>query len=104
MTLPGKRVALLTGATSGIGLSCAKALAGSGHQVFICARSAEAVELTVKQLSDEGHEAAGMACDVRSTDEVRALVRAAVERFGPIDVLVNNVGRSGGGVTADIDD
>jgi ketoreductase len=45
-----------------------------------------------------------MACDVRSLEEIRSLVSAAVYRFGPVDVLVNNVGRSGGGVTADIGD
>jgi ketoreductase len=98
------RVALVTGATSGIGLAIATALAGRGDQVFICARGGEAVELTVKQLRDEGFDAAGTACDVTSIVDIRACVRAAVGRFGPIDVLVNNVGRSGGGVTADIDD
>ena len=46
----------------------------------------------------------GAACDVRSADDVKRFVRAAVDRFGPIDVLVNNAGRSGGGVTADITD
>src|SRR6266550_2143935 len=104
MSQQDKRVALVTGATSGIGFAITKALAGQGDQVFICARNGEAVELTVKQLQDEGLDVAGTVCDVRSIEDIRACVRTAVQRFGPIDVLVNNVGRSGGGVTADIED
>jgi ketoreductase len=104
MSLEVQRVALVTGATSGIGLAVSRALAAQGHKVFICARSAENVATTVKELRDEDLEVDGAACDVRSADDIRAFVQAAVDRFGPIDVLVNNAGRSGGGVTADIDD
>jgi ketoreductase len=99
-----KRVALVTGATSGIGLAVARLLAGQGHRVFIGARTAENVSSVVKQLADEGWEADGTQLDVRSAAGVRAFVAAAVDRFGTVDVLVNNAGRSGGGVTADIPD
>jgi ketoreductase len=104
MSLETPRVALVTGATSGIGLAVTRVLAGQGHKVFICARSAENVAVTVKELLAEHLEVDGTACDVKSIDDIRAFVRAAVDRFGPIDVLVNNAGRSGGGVTADIPD
>ncbi|MFF3911447.1 3-oxoacyl-ACP reductase FabG [Streptomyces sp. NPDC001848] len=104
MTEQEPRVALVTGATSGIGLAVAQTLAASGHRVFIGARTAENVTTTVKSLREKGHDVAGAAVDVRRDADVRAFVRAAVERFGTIDVLVNNAGRSGGGVTADIDD
>ncbi|WP_406864151.1 3-oxoacyl-ACP reductase FabG [Streptomyces sp. HUAS MG47] len=104
MSQQEKRVALITGATSGIGLAVARLLASQGHRVFIGARNAENVESTVKQLCEEGLEAGGAPLDVRSEDDVKAFVRAAVDRFGTVDVLVNNAGRSGGGVTADISD
>jgi len=98
------RVALVTGATSGIGLASARLLAEQGHRVFLCARDATAVTDTVKALQNEGLDVDGTTGDVRSKEQVAEVVRAAVARFGPIDVLVNNAGRSGGGVTADIAD
>ncbi|WP_028810378.1 3-oxoacyl-ACP reductase FabG [Streptomyces flavidovirens] len=99
-----RRVALVTGGTSGIGLAVARDLAARGLAVFICARSQDAVELTVKELRAEGLEVAGATADVRDAESVKGLVRAAVEQYGRIDVLVNNAGRNGGGVTADITD
>ncbi|GHF78683.1 3-oxoacyl-ACP reductase FabG [Streptomyces filamentosus] len=104
MSQQDKRVALVTGGTSGIGLAVARLLANQGHRVFIGARSAENVAETVKQLQAEGLEVDGTTLDVRSSADARAFVQAAVDRFGTVDVLVNNAGRSGGGVTADIAD
>ncbi|MEU2414128.1 MULTISPECIES: SDR family NAD(P)-dependent oxidoreductase [Streptomyces] len=98
------RTALITGATSGIGLAVARALAASGLRVFLCARSADDVAATVEELRDHGYEADGAACDVRSRAEVADLVATAVAAFGPVDVLVNNAGRNGGGVTAQLPD
>ncbi|WP_077801399.1 3-oxoacyl-ACP reductase FabG [Streptomyces sp. JHA26] len=98
------RVALVTGATSGIGLASARLLASTGHRVFIGARSADNVAATVKDLQAEGLEVDGTVVDVRDTASVDSFVQAAVDRFGTVDVLVNNAGRSGGGVTADLTD
>lgn len=104
MTQHGNRVAVVTGATSGIGLAITRALAGQGHQVYICARNAEVVKETVVRLQDEALDVDGAPCDVTSRDDIRVFVRAAVGRYGPVDVLVNNAGRSGGGITADLPD
>ncbi|MDQ1016511.1 3-oxoacyl-ACP reductase FabG [Streptomyces afghaniensis] len=104
MTTVTKPVALVTGATSGIGLAVARDLGRRGHRVFICARTGEQVEQTVKELREEGLEVAGAEADVRSSASVTALVRTVVDTFGPINILVNNAGRSGGGPTARIPD
>ncbi|MEU5977725.1 SDR family NAD(P)-dependent oxidoreductase [Streptomyces sp. NPDC047315] len=98
------RTALVTGATSGIGLAVVQHLAELGHRVFFCARDADRVKQTVEELREQGHDVDGVACDVRSAQDVRAMVTAAVERYGSIDVLVNNAGTGGGGVTADLTD
>jgi len=99
-----RRVALVTGATSGIGLEVARSLGREGHAVFVVARNAENVQTTVKQLREEGIEADGAASDVTSTEEIRTAVQKAVEVFGPIEILVNNAGRGGGGITAELDE
>jgi ketoreductase len=99
-----QRVALVTGGTSGIGLAVTRQLASAGARVFLCARKADDVALTVKELRDQGLDVDGTAADVRRPEQVRELVAAAVARFGPVEILVNNAGRSGGGVTAGITD
>ncbi|MFE3718138.1 3-oxoacyl-ACP reductase FabG [Streptomyces cyaneofuscatus] len=104
MTDNAQPAALVTGATSGIGLAVTRLLAAQGHRVFLCARTPETVSSTVKELRAEGLTVDGRAGDVRSQDDVKAVVQAAVDAFGTLDVLVNNAGRSGGGVTADLTD
>src|SRR5262249_33189661 len=99
-----KQVALVTGATSGIGLAITKPLARQGFQTYICARNAENLKETVRGLREDGLEVDGTACAVRSRTDIEAFVRAAVERYGPVDVLVNNAGRSGGGITTELGD
>ncbi|MFD7506297.1 3-oxoacyl-ACP reductase FabG [Streptomyces sp. NPDC059850] len=99
-----QRVALVTGGTSGIGLAVARLLGTQGHAVFLGSRNHESVAAIVKELQTQGLQADGRACDVRSRSDVRTFVQAAVDRYGGVDVLVNNAGRSGGGVTADIAD
>jgi len=104
MSVADKRVAVVTGATSGIGLAVTRAIAAGGDRVFFCARDAERVAETVKQLQDEGFDVDGASCDVREPAQVNDFVQAAVDRFGAVDILVNNAGRGGGGATAQIPD
>ncbi|MGH3720762.1 MAG: 3-oxoacyl-ACP reductase FabG [Pseudonocardiaceae bacterium] len=104
MSDQSRRVALVTGATSGIGFAVTRSLAVQKNNVFICARNADNVELTAKRFREEGLEVYGTACDVKKAEDVRAFVTAAVDRYGTVDILVNNAGRSGGGVTANITD
>ena len=99
-----RRVAFVTGATSGIGLSVAESLGAAGHAVFVVARDAENVASTVKQLREDGYEADGTTCDVKSTEDIRKAVAEAVETFGRIEILVNNAGRGGGGEIATLDE
>ncbi|MEV0358720.1 SDR family NAD(P)-dependent oxidoreductase [Nocardia sp. NPDC050697] len=98
------RTALVTGATSGIGLAVATTLAERGHRTFIAARTAETVRETVQRLRDKGYQVAGAVADVRSDEQLRALVAAATAEFGPIEILVNNAGRNGGGRTSQLAD
>lgn len=104
MTETVKPTALVTGATSGIGLAIVRRLARLGARVYLCARHQDQVAATVKELTDEGYEVDGTTCDVADPAQIRAFVRAAVDRFGPVDILVNNAGRSGGGATAELAD
>ncbi|WP_020497316.1 SDR family NAD(P)-dependent oxidoreductase [Sciscionella marina] len=96
--------ALVTGGTSGIGRAITARLARRGMNVFLCARDEAAVDETVAELTGEGLRGDGIATDVRDPHTLHKLVRATVDRFGPISVLVNNAGRSGGGYTASITD
>ncbi|BCM72042.1 ketoreductase [Streptomyces sp. EAS-AB2608] len=99
-----RRVAFVTGASSGIGLAVTRTLAEQGIAVYGCARDADRLAETVAKLASEGLEVAGGPCDVTSAAGVRAAVAAAVERFGRIDILVNNAGRGGGGEIAQLDE
>ena len=99
-----KRAALVTGGTSGIGLAVVEQLAEQGHPVFLCARDGDRVDTVVDKLRGRGLDVAGARADIRDADDVRSVVTAAVDRFGPLQVLVNNAGRGGGGITAELPD
>jgi 3-oxoacyl-[acyl-carrier protein] reductase len=85
------RVALVTGASRGIGRAVALALAQAGARVVAAARGAHA-EDTAAAIAAAGGEALAVSADVTRPAEVEAMVRAALERFGRLDILVNNAG------------
>jgi ketoreductase len=99
-----QQVAVVTGATSGIGLAITETLARQNFRVFICARDKDVLDATVQRLRADDLDVDGVRCDVRSAEDIHDFVTAAVDRYGPVDVLVNNAGRSGGGPTAHIAD
>ncbi|MFE7311588.1 SDR family NAD(P)-dependent oxidoreductase [Streptomyces sp. NPDC057555] len=88
------RIALVTGATQGIGKETSLALARTGHAVVVSGRRKEAGEAVVREICDNGGEAVFVAVDVDSEESVAALVAATVERYGRLDVAVNNAGVS----------
>ncbi len=91
--LAGKRI-LVTGASSGIGEAGALKLAREGARVIVVARRQELLDSVVDRITDAGGEACAFACDLSDLDEVDALVDTVTERFGGVDVLINNAGRS----------
>src|SRR4051794_482400 len=84
------KVALVTGASRGIGESIAKALGQSGAQVAIASRKIEGVTAAAERLRAEGVTVEPFACHTGKTDQIEALIKAVIARFGRIDVLVNN--------------
>jgi ketoreductase len=98
------KVALITGAGRGIGRATALRLARDGYSVGLMARSREQLEETASGVREAGSRAAIAVCDVRSADGVREAVGALVAELGAVQVLVNNAGRGGGGVTAKMED
>lgn len=86
------RVALVTGASQGIGRACALALAEGGALVALAARNEEKLADVAKEIAATGAQAAVFRMDVSKEDEVKAAVKAVLERFGRIEILVNNAG------------
>ena len=89
--LKGK-TAIITGASKGIGAATARMMGELGINVVLAARSQEAVQQIAGEIKAAGGEAIGIACDVSSGDEVKALFDAAVKQYGNVDILVNNAG------------
>jgi 3-oxoacyl-[acyl-carrier protein] reductase len=89
--LDGK-VALVTGGGRGIGAATAARLAELGAKVVVTSRSEEELAQVVRFVVDRGHDAMAVVCDVTQPQQVERLFAEAQERYGPVDVLVNNAG------------
>ena len=99
--LTGK-TAIVTGGSRGIGREMAEGLAEAGANLMLCARKAEQLVATVSEFTAKGFSAAGKVCDVSKPEEVQAVIDAAVERFGSVDILINNAGTSWGAMPEDM--
>lgn len=91
-----ERTALVTGASSGIGEACARAFAGAGARVALCARRRDRVEALAAELRAQGAEAHAFALDVRDAAAVTAALAALPAAFRAPDLLLNNAGLSRG--------
>jgi 3-oxoacyl-[acyl-carrier protein] reductase len=91
MSLSG-RVALVTGASQGIGRTCAVRLAKDGATVAVAARNHEKLNELVAEITAAGGNAAALPLDVSDEEQVKAVVKQAIAQFGKIDILVNNAG------------
>jgi len=87
-----KRIALVTGASSGLGRHFAATLAQAGAKVAVCARRLDKTQELVEQLREAGHEALAVAMDVSSTASVREAFSQIEQNLGTIDLIVNNAG------------
>ena len=91
MTLSG-RVAVVTGASQGIGRACAIKLAESGATVAVAARSQGKLDELVQEVKAKGGQAAAFAMDVGDEEQIKSAFKAAIAQFGKVDILVNNAG------------
>lgn len=92
--MPGiqDRVAMVTGASQGIGRACALTLASGGASVALCARNENKLEQVAGEIQAQGGKAAIFRMDVSNDEEIKATTKKAMEQFGRIDILVNNAG------------
>ena len=90
--MAAERAAIVTGASSGIGLAIAKMLGEEGYALTVAARRAEKLQGAVDGLASEGIELQSLAVNVADESEIKKVVDAHRERYGRLDVLVNNAG------------
>jgi NAD(P)-dependent dehydrogenase (short-subunit alcohol dehydrogenase family) len=88
------KVAVITGSSRGLGYAIAQAYAREGAKIVIASRTQTAVDKAVRKLRENGMQAEGLACDVSNLQQVEALAEFAVQKFGRLDIWVNNAGLS----------
>ena len=86
------RTAVVTGASSGLGVVFAEALASVGANVVLAARRTDRLEQVKQRIAATGRQAEAVACDVGEPQQIEALVRKSIARFGRVDILINNAG------------
>ncbi|MGH8795321.1 MAG: SDR family NAD(P)-dependent oxidoreductase, partial [Stackebrandtia sp.] len=99
-----QQVAVVTGAAHGIGYATARRLAREGARVVVADLDSDAAAKAAADVVADGGQALARQCDVCDEESVRQTAAVAVERFGGVDVLVNNVGIAGNTPFVDVDD
>lgn len=94
--LTGK-IAVVTGASSGLGADAARAYASQGADVALLARRKEKLNAVMAEIEATGRKAIAVPCDVSKEDEVKSAVEQVLQKFGKIDILLNNAGVAQGG-------
>ncbi len=89
-----RRVSVVTGGATGLGLQMATGLAEAGSNIVVCSRKLENCEAAAQQIEKIGVQALAVACDVTKPEQVEALKEATLKKFGRVDILVNNAGRA----------
>ena len=97
------RAAIVTGASSGIGLAIAKVLGEEGYALTVAARRPEKLDAAAQGLIAEGHDVHSIAANVSDEQEIKRVVDAHRERYGRLDVLANNAGVGVGAAVAEIE-
>jgi 3-oxoacyl-[acyl-carrier protein] reductase len=103
MQLEGK-VAIVTGSGSGIGRAIAIGLAGEGAAVVVADIDSDRAGAVAAELGESGQEALAVRVDVSKSEQVDAMIEAAVDRFGRLDILINNAGRAARGFISEMAD
>ena len=97
------KVVLITGASSGIGKSCAELFANKGSKVVLAARNITQLDIIVEKLKAKGCDISAIKSDVSIEKDCQLLVQQTIEKYGQLDVLVNNAGISMRATLEDVD-
>ncbi len=100
-----EQVAIVTGCSTGLGVQMAKALANQGANIVVVARRQNLIDEVAAEIAKEyGVKTLAVRCDITDTDAVNAMVDTVVEKFGRIDILINNAGTGAVAPAEDITD
>jgi short-subunit dehydrogenase len=96
------KVTIITGASAGIGLATARRFAAEGAKVVLVARSFDKLQQVERELCAEGREVTAIRADMRSRPDVVRMVEGTMQKYGRIDILINNAGQGMAGAVADV--